>query len=191
MPQTKDVAMTENKISRALTRIAYEILEHNSGAESLALIGIVTRGANLAQRLADIIKDQEGVEVPVGTMDISLYRDDVHSKLDQPIIQRTDILFDVIDRNVVIVDDVLFSGRTTRAALAQIIDYGRPRTIQLAVLVDRGHRELPIKADYVGANIPTARGDRVVVQLAERDGRDEVLIERGVVDDAAAAEGGN
>ncbi len=178
MPARSDVVMDAKKISRALTRIAHEILEHNSGAESVVLIGILTRGAPLARRIAATIKKLEGIEVPVGLMDISLYRDDVHSKLDQPIVQRTDILFDLVDRNVVIVDDVLFTGRTIRSALDQINDFGRPRTVQLAVLVDRGHRELPIKADYVGANIPTARTDQVVVQLEEKDGADQVRVER-------------
>lgn len=177
MPAKNDVVMDAKKISRALTRISHEILEHNSGPESVVLIGILTRGAPLARRIAATIKELEGVEVPVGLMDISLYRDDVHSKLDQPIVQRTDILFEVVDRNVIIIDDVLFTGRTVRSALDQIVDFGRPRTIQLAVLVDRGHRELPIKADYVGANIPTAKTDRVVVQLIEKDGADEVRLE--------------
>ncbi len=178
MPETNDVILDAKKISRALTRVAHEILEHNSGAESLVIIGILRRGADLARRIAATIRELEGVDVPVGLMDISLYRDDVHSKLDQPIVQRTDILFGVVDRNVVIIDDVLFTGRTVRAALDQIIDFGRPRTIQLAVLVDRGHRELPIKADYVGSNIPTAKSDRVKVQVEERDGRDRVTIRR-------------
>ena len=171
-----EIILDERKIGRALMRIAHEILEHNSGAETLALIGVFTRGAYLAERIAGIVEKIEGVEVPVGYMDISLYRDDVHSKLDQPVIQRTDILFPVVDKNVILVDDVLFTGRTTRAALDQIIDFGRPRTIQLAVLVDRGHRELPFKADYVGANIPTAMSDRVVVELTEKDGADRVYV---------------
>jgi pyrimidine operon attenuation protein/uracil phosphoribosyltransferase len=172
----QDIILDEKKMARALTRIAHEILEHNSGAETLAIIGILTRGAHLAKRIAAIIKKLESVEVPVGLMDISLYRDDVHSKLDQPVIQRTDILFPVVDRNIVLIDDVLFTGRTIRAALDQIIDFGRPRTIQLAVLVDRGHRELPIKADYVGVNIPTSRSDLVRVEVSEKDGQDRVYI---------------
>lgn len=188
MPERPDLIMDEKKLRRTLTRIAHEILEHNSGAETLALIGILTRGAHLAKRIASIIAEIENVEVPVGLMDISLYRDDVHSKLDQPIVQRTDIMFEVADKNVIIIDDVLYSGRTVRAALNQINDFGRPRTIQLAVLVDRGHRELPIKADYVGINIPTARADQVVVQVTEKDGADRVLVERGA--NAAANEGG-
>ncbi|MFH1688451.1 MAG: bifunctional pyr operon transcriptional regulator/uracil phosphoribosyltransferase PyrR [bacterium] len=176
MSEQAKLVMDEQKLTRALRRIAHEILERNSGAESVALLGIISRGASLAKRIAAIIKDVEGVAVPVGLMDISLYRDDVHTKLDQPIIQRTDILFEVADCNVVIVDDVLFTGRTVRAALNQINDFGRPRTIQLAVLVDRGHRELPIKPDYVGINLPTARADQVVVKVADRDGIDQVLI---------------
>jgi len=165
---------------RAFMRVAHEILEQNSGSESLVLIGILTRRVYLAQRIANIIEDIEGVKVPIGLMDISLYRDDVHSNLDQPIIQRTEILFDVVDRNVILIDDVLFTGRTIRAALNQINDFGRPRTIQLAVLVDRGHRELLIKADYVGANIPTARTDRVVLEVKEKEGKtDKVYVIRG------------
>jgi pyrimidine operon attenuation protein / uracil phosphoribosyltransferase len=179
LPGKSKVIMDEKKIARALTRIAHEILEHNSGAETLAVIGILTRGAFLAKRIAAIIGKLEGVKVPVGFMDISLYRDDVHSKLDQPVIQQTDILFPVKDRDIVLIDDVLFTGRTVRAALNQINDFGRPRTIQLAVLVDRGHRELPIKADYVGVNIPTAKSDQVVLEVAEKEGQDRVSIVEG------------
>jgi len=179
LPGKSKIIMDEKKIARVLTRIAHEILEHNSGAESLAIIGILTRGAHLAKRIAAIIKKLEGVEVPVGFMDISLYRDDVHSKLDQPVIQRTDILFPVKDRDIILIDDVLFTGRTVRAALNQINDFGRPRTIQLAVLVDRGHRELPIKADYVGVNIPTAKADQVVLEVVEKEGQDRVSIVEG------------
>ena len=178
MPERSDAILDEKKISRALTRIAHEILERNSGAETLVIIGILTRGAHLAQRIAGIIEGLEGVKVPVGLMDIGLYRDDVHSKLDQPIVQRTDILFPVVDRNVILVDDVLFTGRTIRAALDQIIDFGRPRTIQLAALVDRGHRELPIRADYVGINIPTSKTDRVVLEVIEKEGTDRVYVIR-------------
>ena len=184
MSNKHDLILNEKKVSRALMRIAHEILEHNSGAESLVFIGIVTRGVYLAQRLAGIIEDIEGIKVPVGLMDISLYRDDVHSKLDQPIIQRTEIMFDVVDRNVILIDDVLFTGRTIRAALNQINDFGRPRTIQLAVLVDRGHRELPIKADYVGSNIPTSRTDRVVLEVGEKEGStDRVYVIKGPLDE--------
>ncbi|MCH9023976.1 MAG: bifunctional pyr operon transcriptional regulator/uracil phosphoribosyltransferase PyrR [candidate division Zixibacteria bacterium] len=170
--------LSDKKISRALTRISHEILERNSGAESIVIIGILTRGAVLAKRIAATIKELEGVEVPVGLMDISLYRDDVHSKLEQPIVQRTDILFEIRDKNVILIDDVLYTGRTVRAALDQMVDFGRARTIQLAVLVDRGHKELPIRADYVGANIPTAMDDQVVVNVSEIDGKDEVYVEK-------------
>jgi len=173
------IILDEKKIHRALARIAHEILEHNSEVESLAVVGILTRGAFLAQRLANLIEDLEGIKVPVGLMDISLYRDDVHSKLDQPIIQRTDILFEIKDKNIILVDDVLFTGRTIRAALNHIVDFGRPASIQLAVLVDRGHRELPIKADYVGVNIPTSRADEVVLEVAEKEGTDKVYVVPG------------
>ncbi len=176
MAETIDVIMDDMKMNRALTRIAHEILEHNGGAASIAVIGVLTRGAVLARRIAKAIEELEQVSVDLGFMDISLYRDDVHSKLDQPVIQRTDILFPVKDRNVILVDDVLFTGRTIRAALDQIVDFGRPRTIQLAVLVDRGHRELPIKADYVGINVPTRKTDQVVVEVSEKDGVDRVSV---------------
>ncbi|HWR83120.1 MAG TPA: bifunctional pyr operon transcriptional regulator/uracil phosphoribosyltransferase PyrR [Candidatus Deferrimicrobium sp.] len=190
MLQRTDVILDDKQIGRALTRIAHEILEHNVGPETVVIIGILTRGAFLARRIADIIEKVEGVKVPVGLMDIGLYRDDVHSKLDQPVVQRTEILFPVVDRNVVLVDDVLFSGRTVRAALDQIIDFGRPRSIQLAVLIDRGHRELPIKADYVGVNIPTARADQVVLEVMERDGLDRVSVVRAGGSTRPTASGG-
>ncbi len=173
-----EIILDEKKMKRAITRLTHEILEHNTDPKSLAIIGIVTRGAHLAKRIAALIKDLEGIEVPVALMDISLYRDDVHSKLDQPIVQATEILFELGDRNVILVDDVLYTGRTIRAALSQIVDFGRPSTVQLAELVDRGHRELPIKADFVGVNIPTARDDRVVVEVKEKDGRDLVYVEK-------------
>lgn len=187
MSNNLSVILDSQKMKRALTRIAHEILERNSGAEPLVIIGILTRGALLAKRIAAIIKELEGVKIPLGFMDISLYRDDVHSKLEQPIVQRTDILFEVRDKNVILIDDVLYTGRTVRAALDQMVDFGRARTIQLAVLVDRGHRELPIKPDYVGANIPTSRDDRVVVKVAEQDGTDEVLIEKGKSESSSPA----
>jgi pyrimidine operon attenuation protein/uracil phosphoribosyltransferase len=173
------IILDEKKISRALARIAHEILEHNTDVGSIAVVGILTRGAFLARRIADLIEKLENVKIPVGLMDIGLYRDDVHSKLDQPVIQRTDILFPVKDKNIILIDDVLFTGRTVRAALNHIVDFGRPRTIQLAVLVDRGHRELPIKADYVGVNIPTSKADQVVLEVAEKEGRDCVYVVPG------------
>lgn len=168
--------MDRHKIDRAITRIAHEILERNGGAESLVIVGIITRGADLAARLAGIIKQIEGVRVPVGLMDINLYRDDVNFNPDQPVVRKTEIMFDIDGKNLILVDDVLYTGRTIRAALSQIIDFGRPRTVQLAVLVDRGHRQLPIRADYVGKNIPTNFEDNVRVHFQERDGIDEVVL---------------
>jgi len=176
LPPGTKVILDDKQMNRALTRIAHEVLEHNNDVTSIAVIGVLTRGAHLAKRIARQIEELEGIEVPVGLMDISLYRDDVHSKLDQPIIQRTDILFNVQDKNIILVDDVLYTGRTVRAALNHIVDFGRPSTIQLAVLIDRGHRELPIKPDYVGVNIPTAKSDQVVVEVVEKDGHDRVSL---------------
>ncbi|MBN4076139.1 bifunctional pyr operon transcriptional regulator/uracil phosphoribosyltransferase PyrR [Gemmatimonas aurantiaca] len=169
-------------LRRALTRIAHEIIERNRGVQDVALVGIITRGATLAKRLQALIEELEGVKVELGLMDINLYRDDATTRLDQPIIQKTDILFNVVDKNIVLVDDVLFTGRTIRAALDQLTDFGRPRSIQLAVLVDRGHRELPIRADYVGKNVPTNRTDRVSALLTEHDDEDGIHIERGLGD---------
>ena len=173
----KDVLVMDGKtVERALIRIAHEIVEKNKGAENMAVIGIKNRGEYLAQRVARLIEKIEKVQIPVGLMDITLYRDDVQTKLEQPLVQKTEILFDVVDKVIILVDDVLFTGRTIRAALDQIIDFGRPRCIQLAVLVDRGHRELPIRADYVGKNIPTAKSERVKVKIKEVDGEDSVSI---------------
>jgi len=168
--------MDAKTISRALTRIAHEIVEKNKGAENMAVIGIQNRGAYLAERVAKLIEKIEGGQIPVGLMDITLYRDDVQTKLEQPVVQKTEILFDVVDKVIILVDDVLFTGRTVRAALDQIIDFGRPKCIQFAVLIDRGHRELPIRADYVGKNIPTAKDDRVKVKIKEVDREDSVSI---------------
>ena len=164
------------KMSRATTRIAHEILERNGGAESLVIVGILTRGAILARKLAEIIKSIEGVEVPVGLMDINLYRDDVNFNPDQPVVRTTEIMFEIDEKNLILVDDVLYTGRTIRAALSQLIDFGRPSTVQLAVMVDRGHRQLPIRADYVGKNIPTTFEDNVRVHFEEEDGVDEVVL---------------
>ncbi len=182
MAAKNKIILDAKKIDRALMRISHEILERNTDIESIAVVGILTRGAFLARRIADSISEMENVHIPVGLMDIGLYRDDVHSKLDQPVIQRTDILFEVKDKNIILIDDVLFTGRTIRAALNHIVDFGRPRTIQLAVLVDRGHRELPIKADYVGVNIPTSRADQVVLEVAEKEGTDRVYVIEGEED---------
>jgi len=173
--RTKAVVMDGEAIERALTRIAHEILEANKGAGGIALAGVVTRGAKLAERLAARILQIEGAEVPVGSLDISFYRDDVGVRLN-PEVHTTDIPFEVEGRDIVLVDDVLYTGRTIRAAMDAIMDYGRPRSVQLAVLVDRGHRELPIRADYVGKNVPTSGVERVKVFLIEPDGRDAVEI---------------
>ncbi|MDP2959933.1 MAG: bifunctional pyr operon transcriptional regulator/uracil phosphoribosyltransferase PyrR [candidate division Zixibacteria bacterium] len=179
MPKRKGVLiMDEKTIRRILIRIAHEIIERNKGAENLGIIGIKTRGAYLAERLAKLIQGIEEVEVPLGFMDITLYRDDIQTKLDQPIVQKTEIMFDVANKIIILVDDVLFTGRTIRAALDQIIDFGRPKLIQLAVLIDRGHRELPIRADYIGKNIPTALNEQVKVKLKEFNGEDSVSLEK-------------
>lgn len=173
------IVMDATRVSRSITRIAHEILEHNRGVEDLALVGIRARGVPIAARLAAELKNLTGVDVPTGALDITLYRDDLmgHAAGTQPVIRRTEIPFSLDDRLILLVDDVLYTGRTTRAALDALIDFGRPRAIQLVVLVDRGHRELPIKADYVGRNIPTSRAQSVQVRLAEIDGRDEVEVE--------------
>ncbi len=171
----KAEVMDARAVDRALTRIAHEILEANRGAEGLALVGILTRGSHVAARLAERIGRIEGADVPVGSLDISFYRDDVGARLN-PEVHRTDIPFEVEGSHVVLVDDVLFTGRTIRAAMDAVMDYGRPAIIQLAVLVDRGHRELPIRADFVGKNVPTAGRERVRVLLAESDGKDAVEI---------------
>ena len=178
MPKKQKIVlvMDTKAVERALIRVAHEIVEKNKGAENLAVIGIKTRGAYLAERIAKLIEQIEKVKIPVGLMDITLYRDDIQTKLEQPVVQKTEVLFDVVDKVIVLVDDVLFTGRTIRAALDQIIDFGRPKNIQLAVLVDRGHRELPIRADYVGKNIPTAKDDRVNVKIIEVDKEDSVSI---------------
>jgi pyrimidine operon attenuation protein/uracil phosphoribosyltransferase len=165
-------------IRRALTRIAHEILERNQGSEDVILVGLLRRGAPLAQRLAALIQQIESVNVPVGELDITMYRDDLDLRGTRPEMHRTSMPADVTEKRVVLVDDVLYTGRTVRAALDAIQDFGRPRSIQLAVLVDRGHRELPIRPDYVGKNVPTARHEEVAVALEETDGRDEVLLVR-------------
>ena len=174
--RTKGHVMDEATIDRTLTRIAHEILEKHRGTEGLVLVGIRTRGVPLARRLGDKIRKIEGRDVPVGVLDINLYRDDLTTIADHPILRKTEIPFSVDGVKVVLVDDVLFTGRTIRAALDAIIDLGRPRQIQLAVLVDRGHRELPIRADYVGKNVPTSLDEEVRVSLTEEDGTDAVVI---------------
>jgi pyrimidine operon attenuation protein / uracil phosphoribosyltransferase len=175
------IVMDADRISRAITRIAHEILERNHGIDGVCLVGIRSRGVPLARRIAAVLKDVTGHDVPTGTLDITLYRDDLTRATagPQPIVRSTDIPFPIEDRTVVLVDDVLFTGRTTRAALDAVTDFGRPRAIQLVVLVDRGHRELPIKADYVGKNVPTARTEQVQVRLVDIDPVDEVAVEPG------------
>ncbi len=172
------VFMDSAAVRRAIERIAHEIIEHNQGVEQVVVIGIRTRGAPLAERIAEAITRIEGQAVPVGYLDISFYRDDIKAAMSQPVVQKTEILFNVNGKAVVLVDDVLYTGRTIRAAMDAIMDLGRPRAIQLAVLVDRGHRELPIRADYVGKNLPTAENEQVVVGLKEFDGTDSVTVGR-------------
>jgi pyrimidine operon attenuation protein/uracil phosphoribosyltransferase len=168
--------LDKEAIARSLMRIAHEIVEKNKGTDALCLIGIRKRGVYLAKRLAECIKKIENQDVPVGILDITLYRDDLTLISGQPVVHKTEIGFDLSDKNLVLVDDVLYTGRTVRAALDALIDFGRPKTIQLAVLVDRGHRELPVRADYVGKNIPTSQKETVEVRLEDTDGREEVVI---------------
>lgn len=171
----KTALLDEESISRSLTRMAHEILESNKGAQDLAVVGIITRGDVLAHRLAALIESIEGTKVPVGTLDISFYRDDVNVRI-APQIHRTDITFPVDGKAIVLIDDVLFTGRTIRCALDAIMDFGRPKAIKLAVLVDRGHRELPIRADFVGKNIPSSQNEKIKVSLKPIDDHDGVDI---------------
>ena len=171
----KSIVMDESEIERSLTRIAHQILEKNKGAGSIAIVGIVTRGDLLAKRLVEKIEEIEGVHVPLGRLDISFYRDDFATYL-SPEVLSTDIMFDIDGRDIVLVDDVLYTGRTIRAALDALMDIGRPETVQLAVLVDRGHRQLPIRADFVGKNVPSAANESVRLFLQETDGKTEVEI---------------
>ena len=173
------VVMDADRVSRTLTRIAHELVERNRGVDELALVGIRTRGVTLARRLAQRLAEITGEAVPTGALDITLYRDDLMRSPvgPQPVIRKTEIPFSIDDRKILLVDDVLYTGRTIRAALDALIDFGRPKAIQLVVLVDRGHRELPIKADYVGKNLPTSLKESVQVRLQEHDGVDEVVVE--------------
>jgi len=177
--------MDAEAMRRGLTRIAHEIIERNKGTDNLALIGIRRRGVPLARRIRDLIKEFEGEEVPLGTLDITLYRDDLSTRSEQPVVHRSEVNFEVTGKNVVLVDDVLYTGRTVRAAMDALMDLGRPQRIQLAVLVDRGHRELPIRADYVGKNVPTSRDEVIEVRVTDIDGRDEVWIMQQVEGSAA------
>ncbi|ABW18962.1 bifunctional pyr operon transcriptional regulator/uracil phosphoribosyltransferase PyrR [Alkaliphilus oremlandii] len=168
--------LDESGINRALTRIAHEILEKNKGSKDVILVGIKTRGVPLANRLAEKIKTIEGSEVAVGILDITLYRDDLTKEQLDPVVHGSDVKVDINEKTVILVDDVLYTGRTTRAALDALVDIGRPKVIQLAVLVDRGHRELPIRADYVGKNVPTSKEEIIKVQIKEIDGNNSVLL---------------
>ena len=171
----KTVMNTED-IRRTLSRIAHEITERNKDTGSLVLVGMQTRGVPLAERLAGLIREFEGIDIPVGALDFSLYRDDLNRRNFNPQVKSTDIPVNIDGKSIVLVDDVLYTGRSTRAAMDALIDFGRPKVIQLAVLIDRGHRELPIRADYVGKNIPSATNEDIRVRLAEIDGADEVII---------------
>ncbi|MFB6497516.1 bifunctional pyr operon transcriptional regulator/uracil phosphoribosyltransferase PyrR [Bacillus haynesii] len=176
--QEKAVVLDEQAIRRVLTRIAHEMIERNKGMNNCILVGIKTRGIYLAKRLAERIEQIEGNKVTVGELDITLYRDDLSKKTsnEEPLVKGADIPADITDQKVIVVDDVLYTGRTVRAAMDALVDVGRPSSIQLAVLVDRGHRELPIRADYIGKNIPTSKAEKVMVQLEEVDGRDLAAI---------------
>ncbi|MBP2649812.1 MAG: pyrR [Firmicutes bacterium] len=173
----KTVLLDNQAVSRALKRVAHEIIEKNKGVSDVVLVGIRTRGVPLAKRLVEIIESIEGVSVPVGILDITLYRDDLSTMGYQPVVHETQIPFNINGKKVVLVDDVLFTGRTARAALGAVMDIGRPKAIQLAVLIDRGHRELPIRADYVGKNVPTSRKEIVSVQLQGIDSTDQVMLQ--------------
>jgi len=177
MKQKNKVVMDEEGIERSLTRIAYEILEKNKGVEDLCIVGIRTGGRYLAERLQNKISRIEEADIPLGILDITLYRDDLGMGNKKPRPEKTDIAFSLEDKKVILVDDVLFTGRTIRAAMDALIDFGRPKLIQLAVLIDRGHRELPIRADFVGKNLPSSLWESVVVRLTEKDGTDEVIIQ--------------
>jgi len=176
MPQEKALVMTEQDMFRILKRIAIEIVERNKGLDDVVLLGIQRRGVYLANRLKDLFMDIEGVKVPTGELDITLYRDDIPTLLEQPVVHSTSIPVDIAGKKLILVDDVLYTGRTIRAALDALMDLGRPANVQLVILVDRGHRELPIQADYVGKIIPTSRSEMVEVRVEELDGEDKVVI---------------
>ena len=173
---SQKILMTSEDIRRTLARIAHEIIEQNKASKDLMLVGMRTRGVPLARRLASLIENFEGLELSVGALDISLYRDDLSSLDIQPVVQSTDIPVSVDDKSIVLVDDVLYTGRSTRAAMDALTDLGRPKSVQLVVLVDRGHREMPIRANYVGKNIPSSRHEEIQVRLVETDDIDEVAI---------------
>jgi pyrimidine operon attenuation protein/uracil phosphoribosyltransferase len=179
MEAREQVVLDRDAVQRALKRIAHEIVERNRGVRDVALVGIRTGGEGIAKRLSDYIHEIEGARVPCGYMDITMYRDDIFHAKTHPVVHKTEIPFEVEDKVVVLVDDVIFTGRTTRAALDGLMDLGRPRLIQLAALIDRGHRELPIRPDFVGRNLPTARGDLVTVYVGEDQSQDRVVITEG------------
>ncbi len=170
------VLMDEAAINRALIRISHEIVEHNGGLENVAVIGIQKRGVPLATRIRNTLEEIEGIKVPMGILDITFYRDDLSTLSAHPVVHGTDIPFNVNNKKIILIDDVLFTGRTTRAAIENIFDMGRPENIQLAILVDRGHRQLPFRADYVGKNIPTSLSEHIDVEVKEVDGQDRVLL---------------
>jgi pyrimidine operon attenuation protein/uracil phosphoribosyltransferase len=169
--------LDKTDIDRAITRMAHEIIEKNKGVAALCLVGIQRGGVHIAKRLSSVLETIEAKKIPVGTLDITLYRDDINVRKEQPVVRRTEVNCDIDNKKVVLVDDVLFTGRSIRAAMDAIMDLGRPSAVQLAVLVDRGHRELPIKADFVGKNIPTSKDENVQVQLEEEGGEDRVVLE--------------
>ncbi len=176
MRKLKAKIIDEQGIERTIARLAHEILERNKGAGNIVIVGIRTRGEFVAQRVARKIEEVEHTTIPIGSLDITLYRDDLLGKLEQPQLKGTDIIFDLNGKDVILIDDVLYTGRTIRAALDELIDLGRPRSIQLAVLIDRGHRQLPIRADYVGKNVPTSSSESIRVHVKEVDGEDAVLL---------------
>ncbi len=172
----KSRIMSTKDIERTMKRMAYEVIEHNNGLENVCLVGIKSRGVPMAERIAKYIKEYEGVEVPVGVLDISLYRDDLSLIADQPIINATDIKFDVKEKIIILIDDVLYTGRTVRAAIAGILSFGRPSCIQLAVLIDRGHHEMPVKADFLGRMVPTASDEIIKVSFVDTDPEENVKV---------------
>jgi len=180
--KVKAKIIDETGLRRTVTRLAHEIIERNRGTDIIVVVGVRTRGVFLAKRIVEEIERIEGKKIPLGVLDITMYRDDFRQRLKQPVLQQTDIPFDIDDKNIILVDDVLYTGRTIRAALDALMSFGRPAQIQLAVLVDRGHRELPIKPDYVGKNIPTSIGEEIQVKMKEIDDEDCVLLVESPVD---------
>ena len=180
--KVKAKIIDETGLRRTVTRLAHEIIERNRGTDIIVVVGVRTRGVFLAKRIVEEIERIEGKKIPLGVLDLTMYRDDFRQRLKQPVLQQTDIPFDIDDKNIILVDDVLYTGRTIRAALDALMSFGRPAQIQLAVLVDRGHRELPIKPDYVGKNIPTSIGEEIQVKMKEIDDEDCVLLVESPVD---------